>query len=66
MKESQLKDPGQAVVDLKRASARLQEICANARVSQSELYEVTELSKLTVRASSAILVWAEGVVDGTR
>ena len=66
MKESQLKDPGQAVVDLKRASARLQEICANAKISQSELDEVTELSKLTVRASSAILVWAEGVVDGTR
>ena len=63
MKETQLKDPAQSVVDLKKASARLQEICAHPRISQSELDEVTELSKLTVRAASAILVWAEGVVQ---
>jgi hypothetical protein len=50
---------------LRRASARLQEICANAKITQSELDEVTELSKLAVRASSIILVWAEGVVSDT-
>jgi hypothetical protein len=63
MLETKLNDPGQAVVDLKRASSRLQELCANARLTQAELEEVTELSKLSVRASSAILVWAEGVVQ---
>ena len=63
MIESKLNDPGQAVVDLKRASARLQELCANARLTQAELEEVQELSKLAVRASSAVLVWAEGVVQ---
>ena len=63
MKETKLNDPGQAVVELKRASARLQEICAHPKLSQSELEEVQELSKLTVRAASAVLVWAEGVVD---
>ena len=63
MIEAKLNDPGQAVVDLKRASARLQEICAHPKLSQSELEEVQELSKLTVRAASAVLVWAEGVTE---
>jgi len=63
MVEAKLYDPGQAVVDLKKASTRLQEICANAKLTQSELDEVTELSKKTVRAASVILVWAEGVVQ---
>jgi hypothetical protein len=65
MIEAKLNDPGQAVVDLKRASARLQEICANAKITQSELDEVTELSKMSVRASSLILIWAEGAVSDT-
>ena len=63
MIETKFNDPGQAVVDLKRASSRLQEICANPKLSQSELEEVQELSKLTVRAASAVLVWAEGVAE---
>ena len=65
MKETHLNDPAQSVVNVRRASARLQEICANAKITQSELDEVTELSKLAVRASSIILVWAEGVVSDT-
>jgi hypothetical protein len=65
MIETKLNDPAQSVVNLRRASARLQEICANAKITQSELDEVTELSKLAVRASSIILVWAEGVVSDT-
>lgn len=65
MKETHLNDPAQAVVNLRRASARLQEICANAKITQSELDEVTELSKLAVRASSIIFVWAEGAVSDT-
>ena len=65
MIEAKLNDPAQSVVNLRRASARLQEICANAKITQSELDEVTELSKLAVRASSIILVWAEGVVSDT-
>ena len=63
MIEAKLKDPGQAVVDLKRAGSRLQELCAHPKLSQSELEEVQELSKLTVRAASAVLVWAEGVTE---
>ena len=64
-RDTHLNDPAQSVVNLRRASARLQEICANAKITQSELDEVTELSKLAVRASSIILVWAEGVVSDT-
>jgi hypothetical protein len=65
MKETHLNDPAQSIVNLRRASARLQEICANAKITQSELDEVTELSKMSVRASSLILIWAEGAVSDT-
>lgn len=57
-------DPGLPVVRIKQHAARLQEICAHPRLSETDLLEVTNISKELVRDSSKILVWAEGVCNG--
>lgn len=61
MQTAELKDPAHSVVVLKQSSARLQELCANPRLSEQEVLEIANISKNVVRASSAILVWAESL-----
>lgn len=61
MKTTEIKDPAQSVVILKQSSERLQELCANPRLSEQEVLEIANISKNIVRASSTILVWAESL-----
>ena len=55
-------DPGLPVVRVKQHAARLQELCANPRLSDEEVLEIANISKSLVRESSKILIWAERVV----
>ena len=57
-------DPGLPVVRIKQHAARLQELCANPRLSEIEALEIANISKDLVRDSSRILIWAEGVCRG--
>jgi len=61
MQATEIRDPAQSVIVLKQSSERLQELCANARLSEREVLEIANISKNIVRASSAILVWAESL-----
>ena len=61
MKTTEIKEPAQSVVSLKQSAERLQYLCANPRLSEQEVLEIANISKNIVRASSAILVWAESL-----
>lgn len=56
-----INDPARSVVTLKQSSERLQALCANPRLSEQEVLEIENISKNIVRASSAILIWAESI-----
>lgn len=60
----EIMDPGLPVVRIKQHAARLQELCANPRLSEIEALEIANISKDLVRDSSRILIWAEGVCRG--
>ena len=56
----QLNDPAYPIETIKRHTARLQHLCGQARLSLDEVEEIQQMSKDIARASSMIVVWAEG------
>ena len=53
-------DPAYSIEVIKRHTARLQHLCGQARLSLEEVEEVQKMSKDIARASSVVVIWAEG------
>lgn len=58
-----MNDPALPVVNIKHHAARLQEICAHARISRAELEEISMISRSIVHESSRIVIWAETALN---
>jgi hypothetical protein len=59
----QLNDPAGPIEVIKRHTARLQHLCGQAKLTAEEIDEVERMSRDIARASSMIVVWAEGFLE---